>query len=370
MTRLAQRAAAIAPRIAAATEQLVTRGAIGAAVRIELPDADRPILAAAGLADPDSGRAMTGDELFPIASQSKLFTAMLVHQLVREGKLSFDDPVARYLPDVPAVDREATIGQFLNHTSGIGNFIHALTTLAWPWPVMSYDDLMALARMHGRQSAPGARFDYNNTDVVVLARLCETVTGQPRAALLDARVFAPLGMADTMVGLGDTARRARLAKGYYLPPAAPDGRRVDVTTVPDLSLAGAAGDITSSLADMTRLATALRDATAPAGLSLADLAAAPVDVGAEESPWFMPRTYGRGAEAWRWGGRLAWGHRGSFFGYHSGTFVEPVSGAVVAMVLTMCTSGGFMRFIDVQAHGYMSFMAECMTMAIDAAELP
>jgi asparagine synthase (glutamine-hydrolysing) len=71
--------------------------------------------------------------------------------LAREGAISLDDPVSKYVPDVPAVDEDATVAQFLNHTSGIGNFIHAMTVLPHPWPRMSYEDLMALARMHGRQ---------------------------------------------------------------------------------------------------------------------------------------------------------------------------------------------------------------------------
>lgn len=369
MTSTAERFLALRPRLGAAVEELVRRGAIGAAVTLTAPGAP-PLVLAAGFADAAREIAMTGDELFPIASQSKMFTAAAVLLLERQGLLSLDDPVSRYVPEVPAVDESATIDQFLNHTSGIGNFIHALTTLAHPWPVMSYADLMALARLHGRQSAPGARFDYNNTDVVVLARLCETITGLARPELLRQLIFAPLGMDDTQVGLGDDVRRARFAKGFYLPPAIPDGQPVDVTTVADLSIAGAAGDITASLADMSRWASALLDPGNPIGLSIGDFAGGVVDIGSADSPWFMPRTYGRGAESWRWGGRPAWGHRGSFFGYHSGTFVEPRSGVTMSMMLSMCTRGSFMQFIDLQAHGYMSFMAETLTMAVDAAELP
>jgi hypothetical protein len=83
----------------------------------------------------------------------------------------------------------------------------------------------------------------------------------------------------------------------------------------------------------------------------------------------MPRTYARGVECWPWGGRRFWGHRGSFFGYHSGTFADPISGAAFSMFMTMCTAGSFMRFIEQQAYDYMSFMAACGQAAVDAVEL-
>ena len=98
-----------------------------------------------------------------------MFTAACVLLLARDGAISLEDPVARYVPDVPAVDDNATIEQFLNHTSGIGNFIQAMPVLPHPWPSLSYDDIMGMARLQGRLGRAGERFDYNNTDVVVLA---------------------------------------------------------------------------------------------------------------------------------------------------------------------------------------------------------
>ena len=124
-----------------------------------------------------------------------MFTAACVLLLARDGAIKLDDAVSRYVANLPAVDPDATIAQFLNHTSGIGNFIHALTVLPYPWPRMSYEDLLALARMHGRQFRAGERLEYNNTDVIVLARLCETVAGMPLESMLRERVFGPLGNA-------------------------------------------------------------------------------------------------------------------------------------------------------------------------------
>jgi len=289
--------------------------------------------------------------------------------LEKEGRIAFDDPVVRYVPDPPAVDPSATIHQYLNHTAGIGNYVRALSGLPTPWPTVSYDDLMAMARVHGQQSAPGVRFDYNNTNLSVLARLCETVTGQAYETLLRERILAPLGLSDTTVGFGDASRRARFAKGYYYPTAAPD-QLIDFTTVPDLSIAFASGDVTSSLPDLCRWYAALRDPDNSVGLTLADFTAGAADIGAGESMWFWPRTYGRGAEGWVWAGRPAWGHRGTFFGYHSATFLEPQTGAVVSMFATVRTAGSLHRFIEFQGYDYMRFIGDALTLAADVIELP
>ena len=357
-------------RLVAAAEEVVRRGAIGVAAKIALPGVDAPMRVAAGTAGADDAQPLTADERFSIASQSKMFTAVCVLLLARDGAIALDDRVTRYVPDVPAVDDDATIEQYLNHTSGIGNFIHALTVLPHPWPRMSYDDLMALARMHGRQSRAGESFAYNNTDVVVLARLCERVSGVSFERLLIDRVLRPLGMADTCVASGDGWSRERMARGYYLPGQGYAGPPVDVSQLGDYSIASAAGNIVSSLDDMLRWARCLSGAPNVLGLRHEDFAASVADAGADYASWFMPRTYGRGVECWSWGGRRYWGHRGSFFGYHSGTFVEPRSGVAVSMFLTMCTAGSFMRFIEGLAYDYMHFMASCAQMATDAVDPP
>lgn len=365
----AARATYIRSRLAAAAEELIARGMIGAAAQLALPGT-APVRICAGSTDIERSRPLQGDELFPIASQSKMFTAACVLLLARDGVISLSDPVARYVPDVPAVDVDATIDQFLNHTSGIGNFIHALTVLPFPWPQMSYEDLMALAKMHGRQFRAGARLDYNNTDVVVLAKLCENVCGQKFETLLRERVLRPLGMNETFVAAGADWPRERMARGYYVPTVGDEERPIDVAMLADYSIASAAGNIVSSLADTITWSQCLLDAQRQVPLGQGDFIANIADAGADYPSWFLPRTYARGVECWMWGGRRFWGHRGSFFGYHSGTFVDPLSGAAISVFMTMCTRGSFMRFIDLQAHDYMSFMASCAQAAIDALELP
>ena len=368
MSASPERAAQVRARLEAAAQEVVRRGAIGVAAKIALPGLPVVRVAAGGV-DAAGSAPLTGDERFAIASQSKMFTAACVLLLARDGAIRLGDTVARYVPDVPAVDDSATIEQFLNHTSGIGNFIQAMPVLPYPWPTMSYDDILGLARLQGRLCRAGERFDYNNTDVVVLARLCERVAGQPFADLLTERVLRPLGMHDTCVAAGDGWSRARMARGYYVPSQGYSGPPIDVSTLPDYSIASAAGNIVSSLDDMLRWGRCLAGQSNALGFEHEDFAAGVADAGAGYPLWFMPRTYGRGVECWSWGGRPFWGHRGSFFGYHSGTFVEPRTGVALSLFLTMCTAGSFMRFIEGLAYDYMHFMAACAQMAADAVEL-
>jgi D-alanyl-D-alanine carboxypeptidase len=288
------RATYVASRLESAARELLRRGAYAVAARLAVPALDEPIRVAVGSVDAAGSAPLTGEELFAVASQSKMLTAACVLLLAGEGATSLDDPVAMYVPDVPAVDEDATIAQFLNHTSGIGNFIHAMTVLPHPWPRMSYEDLMALARMHGRQFRAGERLDYNNTDVVVLARLCERVGGMPLAKLLWQRIFEPLGMRDTFVAQGEDWPRSRMARGYYFPSQGYEGPMIDVSTLADYSIASAAGNVVSSLADMMRFACCLLGKASAIGLGTADFVAVVAEAGREYANWFFPRTYGCG----------------------------------------------------------------------------
>ena len=370
--KLARRQEAIRSTLQSAADELVLRGAIGVAACLNFPtdSSERDWVIASGHRDSERALPLDGTELFAIASQSKMFTAAEVLLLIKSGAVNLADPISRYVPDVPAVDSHATIEQFLNHTSGIGNFIHALTSLPFPWPTLSYQDIMALARLHGRQFSAGSRLDYNNTDVIVLSRLCEQVTGQAFDHLVRERLLKPLGLADTFACAPQAEiPRARMARGYYLPSQGYEGPPLDVAAMADYSVASAAGNMVSSLKDMCHWGRGLLEGPNAVGLSLEDFAASVADAGTASAHWFFPRTYGRGMESWVWGGRAVWGHRGSFFGYHSGTFIEPESRLVFSMAMTMCTTGNFMRFIDLQGHDYMSFMQTCCLAGVHALEL-
>lgn len=139
------------------------------------------------------------DTVFNAGSIAKQFTAFAVHRLAREGRLSLDDDVTRYIPELPVFKRKITIRHLIHHTSGIRDF-WALTDLAGWHP----DDVRTKAQffeMLARQVTlnfdPGSGFSYSNSGYILLAEIIQRVTGEPFSSWITRDVFAPLGMTDT-----------------------------------------------------------------------------------------------------------------------------------------------------------------------------
>jgi len=140
-----------------------------------------------------------------IASITKLFTSTLVLQLHEHGKIDLDGTIADYLPDYAGEGaRKVSIRNLLNHTSGIRNFDRVTTmeqALASGMPTYqapySSDELLAKFCSGPLVHAPGAVFDYNNGDYIILGKIIERVGGKPYADVLRERILQPLGMDDT-----------------------------------------------------------------------------------------------------------------------------------------------------------------------------
>jgi len=149
---------------------------------------------------------------YSIGSVSKQFLASAILLLVEDGKLSLDDPVGRYLPDLTRAN-EVTIRELLSHTSGYQDY-YPLDYVA-PFmlkPVTAAEILDRWARKP-LDFEPGTRWQYSNTNFVAAGSIVERVTGMPLMAFLEARIFKPLGIADAL----DLAQRpltASDAGGY------------------------------------------------------------------------------------------------------------------------------------------------------------
>ncbi|MBV1775688.1 beta-lactamase family protein [Burkholderiaceae bacterium DAT-1] len=137
------------------------------------------------------------DMRYAIGSVSKQFTAAALLMLEADGKLSLDDKVSRYLPDMGA-GGEATIRQLLAHTSGMRDY--------WPQDYVFRDMLTPVTAdqiidRFARQPldfAPGERWQYSNTGYVVAGKIFEQVAGEPLLSFLQRRVFKPLNMLSAM----------------------------------------------------------------------------------------------------------------------------------------------------------------------------
>jgi len=163
--------------------------------------------ATAGMANSATGEPVTPTTRFPLGSVGKPYTAMLVLQLEAEGRLSLDDPVRRYLPDLhlgPGSDRSAdaiTVRHLLANTSGLPGY-HAPGIGSVP-SVGGDDDVLerylgvleevGIELVH----APGERFSYSNPGFVLAGLIAERLLGAPWDVVLEERLLRPLGLHET-----------------------------------------------------------------------------------------------------------------------------------------------------------------------------
>jgi CubicO group peptidase (beta-lactamase class C family) len=152
-----------------------------------------------GMADIEQGRAITPSTIFHVASVSKQFTALSVLLLAQDGKLSLDDDVRRYLPELPDFGQVIRIRHLLNHTSGLRDQLNLLSMAGWRMDdVITGDDAIRLVRrQHALNFAPGSEFEYCNTGYTLLGMIVERVSGKSLAAFSKERIFDPLGMKHT-----------------------------------------------------------------------------------------------------------------------------------------------------------------------------
>jgi D-alanyl-D-alanine carboxypeptidase len=132
-----------------------------------------------------------------IGSITKTFTATVILQLVDEGKLGLDDPVVKYLPQVPN-GANITIRELLNMTSGLFNYSNdegfQQALVADPGKVWDPKELVSIAFRHQPYFAPGQGLHYTNTNYILLGMLIEQITGMPVEKAFQQRIFTPLGM--------------------------------------------------------------------------------------------------------------------------------------------------------------------------------
>lgn len=171
---------------------------------------------AVGEKDLESGAPVTGDTAFRIASMTKMMTALLIHDLADQGKLSLDDPAEKYVPalarwEYPTRDsRKVVVRDLVNHTAGF------VTDDAWADRQLgvsaeTMDDYLADAKPFSH--APGTHWEYSNFGYAILGRIIENVTGHTYGERLRERILNPLGMHDTRLD-GTEINDAKKAKAY------------------------------------------------------------------------------------------------------------------------------------------------------------
>ncbi len=230
LSQPADRFAAVAPRM----QEFVDKGEISGVVTL-IATRDRIIhLNAVGKTDIAKERKMRTDDIFWIASMTKPITAVCIAILADEGKLSFDDPLAKHLPEFAGLvvnengqtaepSRPLTLRDVMTHTSGIGemNNREPHLTLAETAKRLSQQPL---------RFQPGSRWAYSTAGMDVLGRVVEVTGRMPFHEFLQKRVLDPLGMKNTSFWIAPE-KESRWAHSYRWNPQA---AKLEETTIPYL----------------------------------------------------------------------------------------------------------------------------------------
>lgn len=268
----------------------------------------------AGTSDVDSARKPRATDHMRIASVSKAFGGAVALNLVAEGRLELDDTIGEVLPELPRAWQAVTVRQMLGHTSGLPDYTQSDGFREQfqndPGGYVSPGKILSWVTGDPLVFPPDSRYEYSNTDNIVVGRMAEKVTGRRYGRLLRGFVFRPLGLSQTSFPVR-TALPTPFIHGYLVEAgSAPE----DVSTLLNPSGAWASGAIVSTPKDLgTFIRGYLGARLFPAGLQRQQLR---FRRGGKSSPP-GPGANSAGLAVFRYRTRCGklFGHTGNFPGY-------------------------------------------------------
>src|SRR5262249_55537043 len=149
-----------------------------------------------GTANKDFNAPNRVDTKFNLGSMNKMFTSVAIAQLVERGKLSFDDPLSKFLPDFPSKEaaEKIKIKHLLSHTAGLGSYFNNKFMESSRARFRTVNDFMELAKEEKLQFEPGSKWSYSNTGMLVLGAVIEKATGQNYYDYIRENIYKPAGM--------------------------------------------------------------------------------------------------------------------------------------------------------------------------------
>jgi len=152
-----------------------------------------------GMASLELRVPLSADSVFDIGSAAKQFTAASIVLLEQDGKLSLDDPLSRFVPELPEWSRRTSLRQMLHHTSGIRDYTELLPLAGARTADVTTEAeaLEMLARQKGLDFPPGTKYSYSNSGYFLLSVVVKRASGRSLRDFAAERIFKPLGMAST-----------------------------------------------------------------------------------------------------------------------------------------------------------------------------
>jgi CubicO group peptidase (beta-lactamase class C family) len=266
------------------------------------------IRAARGQANIELKVSLRSDQVFRIASITKMFVAALLIKLSEEEKLSLDDRLAKFLPDFPGATG-ISLRQLLNHTAGVSDRIPPeARSPGFSRRDLKTAELVAEIAKRPADFAPGTNQSYSNAGYILLGAVIERVTGVSWHEALANALLRPLGLAHTGYGNEDTLLPGRVT-GYSTD--GPDHRVRNASFI-SISAPGAAGGLVSTVDDLRWWMRSLID-----GKVISKAGLKQMTTPAEISGHSLPESYGLGMYNWRVRGETMIGHTGQINGFAS-----------------------------------------------------
>lgn len=148
-----------------------------------------------GMANLEHHVPITPESVFYVGSVSKQFVAMCIALLVQKGKLSLQDDIRLYLPELPAYKNPILIKHLIYHTSGLRDYLELESLIGMPFGFYHEDDVLELiSRQKELNFSPGEKFLYSNTGYFLLALIVKRVSGKSLNEFAQKNIFKPLGM--------------------------------------------------------------------------------------------------------------------------------------------------------------------------------
>jgi CubicO group peptidase (beta-lactamase class C family) len=275
---------------------------LGVGLVIGIVDEHGARIVSHGKMDNGTDRDVDGDTVFEIGSITKVFTALLLQDMVERGEMKLDDPVQKYLPDsvkMPAHQgKQITLLHLATHTSGLPGGPNNLSPKSWRDPDQAdytVEQLYSFLSHHTLRRAPGIQEEYSNLGMQLLGHVIALKAGKDYETLVLERICQPLGMDSTRITLTPELQ-SRLAIGHAIP-----GRPVHGMEFPFLP---GAGGLRSTATDLLKFVSAY-----------SGLTPSPLNSLMEKAKAFHSMESG-GKLMLAWGGdNTVFAHNGGTYGY-------------------------------------------------------
>lgn len=262
--------------------------------------------------------------IYRIGSISKMFTATMIFQLIEEGKISLTTPISNYFPELPNATK-ITIGNLLNHHSGLHNFTDDSSYLAILSKPHTQKQMLQIISSNPVDFEPGAQGEYSNSNYVVLGFLVEKITGKKYQDALKERILSKAELQHTYYGSKADPKKNEALSYEYMP--VPEGGAIvntwEFAGETDMSIPHGAGALVSTPEELNKFIEALFAHKLISAKSLEQMTTIQDD-------------YGMGIFEIPFGKRISYGHSGGIDGFSSLLGYFPKD----SLAFAYCSNGG------------------------------